>query len=361
MSAYITLLYGDEKAGKTTAAVAAYPRAQIVGVRANIELGWRQTLGLPTEIDGKSVMRVTPNPPEDLEELIDYLTGAKDWKPEIKELGIIVDDAGKLVKATYMRFDQSPEATSAKTGKKDNFYAGKMVTYLIQELCQIVRYAGIPLVMLFHAKAGKTDQATGEWLVGGPDLPWRGQAKELLSSFDLNLFVYGDPDSLDPWFGNGKIGRAFYHVPFDRNWRTGDRAEVCWDKTPGSLYEVLRAAGAPVKRFAIESLGYDLSWQDELAEDFANALLSANVTNRAGVINLLDKSFRSAYVEKDKLHRRTAFQDGIARYLIRARQGKDLFDFDNIPTSTKGGGAGSGSTKLPPQSTPDKDKKDKSQ
>lgn len=353
----ITLLYGDEKAGKTTAAVAAYPRAQIVGVRANIELGWRQTLGLPTEIEGKNVLRVTDRPPEDLEELIEYLTAAREWKPEIKELGIIVDDAGKLIKASYMRFDQAPEATSAKTGKHDNFYAGKMVTYLIQELCQIARYAGIPMVMLFHAKKGGTNKESGEWQIGGPDLPWRGQSKELLSTFDLNLYVYGDTDSLDPWFGDGKVGRAFYHVPFDRNWRTGDRAEICWDKTPGSLYEVLRAAGVPVKRFAIPSLGYDLSWQDDLAEEFANALESANVTNRAGVKNLLAKSFKTAYVEKDKLHRRTAFQDGIARYLIRRRQGKDLFDFDNIQTSTKGDGAGSGSTKLPPTSTPDnKDK-----
>lgn len=340
MAAPIICLYGQAKTGKTSAAIAAFPNAHLIGVEANLDFIWRRTLGLPSEPAG--VMWMTKPPPEDLETLVGMVEEARGWPEEHRRRGLIVDDAGKLIDRTYQKFDAQPESFSRKTGNKDAFYAGKKTAPIINDLCAAARYADIPVVLVMHEKEPKYSQ-DGVWQIGVPDLPWRSLSEDLEAWFDLNLRVVGDPDSLDPWFGDGRVGRRLFHQYGDKNWMTGDRSEVCWDATPGSLYEVLRAGGSPVTRFKNKTARIDLSWQDEVADEVA--VLLEGVTDRNDVKRRLASKFKGRYTDKHEKHTRWAMQDGIARYQISKRLSRGLFDDIEVETEEHGG---SGGVNLPP-------------
>lgn len=325
IKAPLVCLFGEMKTGKTSAALAAYPTGLGIGVPDNLRLLWHNTLSLPP---GDLYVQEPPvralesrnDNGVDVYGLLDLLDGIEQMAPEDRPPALIIDDFGKIVESTFSVYDSSPKAM-AKSGNHDNFYAGKQVAPMIDKLCEQARHLGVAVVAILHEKPAKYDM-TGAWQKGIADLPWRAMARDLEAWFDISVRVCGDEDSLDPWFR-----RSFFHRPYDKNWITGDRSEVCWENTPGSLYEVLRAAGASVRRFP------GLEWQDDVADEAA-ALL-AGVTNRLDVQKILAAEGKTWHIDgRNRKHVRWAVQDGIARMQIQRRQTADLFAFAPEPTGT---------------------------
>jgi len=310
----LTCLFGEIKEGKTSAALQAYPGALCIGVPDNMRLIWCNTMSLPAD-----AIWIQEPAPRDIEQLLALITDIESWPDADRPPAIIVDDFGKMVEQTYRRFDESREAYMTTSGKHDNFYAGKQVSPLIDVITEKCRHLGIAVVFILHEKQPKFDN-DGNWRRGMPALPWQAMTRQLQGWFDVNVRVVGDEDSLDPW-----LSRALYHKHHDRNWITGDRSEVCWEHTPGSLYEVLRAGGAKVSRFP------GLEWQDGVADEVAAALADAGVTDCLSVKKALALCGSTWQVAgRKKRHIRWAVQDGIARFAIRQRLDADLFDFEDI-------------------------------
>ena len=336
IKAPLVCLFGEDKVGKTSAALEAFTDALWVGSRDNMQTVWQNTLGLPLDdlyVQDPPVRALESRTENgvDILGLDDLVAGIEQQDPKDRPKKLGVDDFNALVYSTYSFYDNSPGATT-KNGAHDNFYAGKKVGPMIARLCEKLRYLDIATIFVCHEKPGKYDN-DGAWQKGSVDFPWRGMAKELRRMFDINVRILGNEDSLDPWFN-----RTFFHRPFDKNWITGDRSEVCWDVTPGRLYEVLRAGGYEVRRFP------GLEWQDDVADEVA-ALL-AGVTNRLDVQKILAETGKTWHIDgRNRKHVRWAVQDGIARMQIQRRQTADLFAFAPEPTGTVAKVGGSG--KLP--------------
>lgn len=340
LEAALVALIGEIKTGKTSAAMAAYPEALFIGVKESLEMTWVNSLAMPVD-----KLKVLKKAPRTLQELDGFLASLEARKAEGKSVPrqIVVDDFSKIVTTTFNKFDESPESFSKKTGNKDAFYAGKKTGPIIERICERSRHLGITVVFIMHEKKPGYD-GEGNFRKGGPQTPWRSMGEHIEAWFDINLRVVMDEDSLDPWDFN----RTFF-CDTGSDWHVGDRSEVCWDKTPGSLYEVMRAGGSRVVRYP------GMEWQDEVAETVANALTTRDARSKSDVkatLASIQGDIRGgAAASRHPKHLRWAVQDGIARYLIRARQQQDIFDFggdDFTDTVNPAGSGESGTGDLPP-------------
>lgn len=333
ITAALTNMFGLTKSGKTSAALGAYPGAMCIGVSDSLKLTWQNTLALP--LDKLKVYQKPMRTLQQLEAMLAFLEANPDRKPG----QIIIDDFGKLVETTYNQFDQSPDAMTA-TGKKNSFYAGQQTKPIIDRICEKARHLGIAVIVIMHEKPPGYD-SEGNFRKGGPQTPWRSFGERVEEWFDINLRVTANADSLDPW----GFHRSFY-CAYGSEWHVGDRSEVCWDNTPGSLYEVLRAGGSRVERFP------GLEWQDEIAENVAIALTARGAADKDEVKAMLTTEMPKWHVGgRNQKHLRWAVQDGIARYQIQSRQAQDIFDFGDSAESVNPADSGeSGVTgNLPPK------------
>lgn len=302
-------LFGDPKVGKTAAALQCAPTAMCAGVPANLQLIWRNTLDLPPE-----ELWLADPVPKTADDLLQLGYALEQMAPEDRPTELIVDDAGLNIASTFHDLDESDEAYATKSGAKNKFYAGLQMNPQIAEMSELFRHLGIMVIFLFHENKPKFGDSGKQ--KGGPRMPWRAHAEALEAWFDLNLRVYSDSDSFDPWFK-----RAFLCDADGNDWLTGDRSETCWKQTPGSLYEVLRAGGSTVRRYP------GLEWQDEVADEVAALLREADVASPDDVKRVLAENGARWHMGRKPKHVRWAVQDGIARMLIEDRRNRDIFNF----------------------------------
>ena len=308
LPATLANIFGQPKTLKTATALASLVIEDVtpvlVGVRENLEAIIENSLDVDPDyfeiIDGI----------RDMDDVSDLLRQAikENWRDPI-----YFDDLNhKIQKGHFALEDQAPTYTKESGGQskevKDGFFAhggSKRTAFDVFEEC---RNAGLMVITTAHEASPQADKARK----GGPVTPNYDMRQQWCSWFDLNLRFYkNDRESLDPWEGTCMNG-----VTNHPEWLTGDRYEKCWDASPRSLRELLRASGRPLP----------FPGEYKHIETIRDATL-AHLRGIKGVDVVIDHTM--AMVESDQwagfeseygfAHMRWGTQEGIAAFAFEQR------------------------------------------
>ena len=308
------LIYGDPKLGKTGAALMCLPRALCIGVPSAIQLVGQNTLGFTPTVLADDI-------PRTLEELTNkVLELAEVWDPEVYD-GLLIDDVTLILKASMPGW--------AADGGSNTRYKFMALMDGLQAFNEATRHFPGNLIQGFHSTAPNDGKR------GGPMTPSSNRTVDSPPWCDIVTPLTVDPDSLDPWWP-----ACFSVDPFGP-WISGDRNDICWEATPANLREVLRAGRIDygLRRPA------GLEWLDDLAAAMAEALAAEPPQSRQDVKRIGRAA--SASFPQNRLHLRWGMRDGIARYVIEARQAEGLFS-DATEVAPTAAPAGFGAPPPPP-------------
>ena len=319
--------YGIPKRGKSGSMAALRPGALFFGVKPAIDLVTQGTYGFEAA--------VWPESPQNFDDIFRILDDNADIVSSYD--GWVFDDLTHICEMSLGRWDAAPEATS-RGGKHNVFYQYVALNKASGELVARARHASVPFVgFTSHEKEPGYDD-DGNFHPGGPDIGTKARAKKMPGWCDIACRFLLDEASPDPW-----LKTKIFVNPFDKQWTTGDRHDICWTDTPPNLREILRASDYSYDLPRIPGL----EWQDEVADEVA-AKMAAGET--AVAVAKAVAASRSAWLCTDRRHEkwlRWAVQDGIARYRLQLRLAAGLFSDDRLAPVT-----GRAGRKAPPPPPP---------
>jgi len=279
-----TILYGDLKSGKTTAALAAFPNAVFVaapGALSPAEYVWG--FPQPTAYDLATF--------RDLHAFATTLTPAHG--------ALVIDDATLLADRTVNVYK------SKGLGGYDLWGA---VLTSAERLGDECRRKGIHVVMTCHPIVAEIKN--GVRLLGGPNFPGQTRGK-LPALADLLLRVEPAPEDAIGW---PMVIRSALHP----DWLQGSRYNTP-DPAPMNLREILNHAGFKLPRIR------GLEWQDKVADQVAQKVLEIGFGEgttdkiRAALAKARDTVL--AKITKDPRHAMWAIKDGYDRAVLTLAAG----------------------------------------
>ena len=280
-----SVVYGDLKAGKTLAVLAAYPTSIYIAEPGALAAA-ESVLGIPEPLA------------KDLETFDDVTEFALTLKPG-QAPGIVVDDASLIA-------DRTVAALKVKFRNDSNSYAvwGALFDKAIR-LRDTLRRVGMHCAFTCHAVPAETKN--GVRLRGGPAFP--GQTRQKFpAAADLLLHV-------EARGGTGLDDGVAFGWPFvvrtlmDGDWLAGSRYNTP-DFSPLNLREILGLAGWKLPRAS------GLDWQDKVSEVVArNAKLDD--ADHCRKVFAQARAFAGKF-SKNPAHAEWAIADGYDRAVLRA-------------------------------------------
>lgn len=323
-------VFGQPKTIKTATMLATMVikgrRPVVVGVRENIEAIIDNSLGVPTGffeiIDDIRDMR-------DVDDLLAEAIADKWTDP------IYFDDLNHKVQKEHFALEDaaptySKEVNGQKKEVKDGFHAHKGSTRTAFDVFEECRHAGLMILASSHEASPQLDKARK----GGPVTPNYDMRQQWCSWFDVNLRFYkNDRESIDPWEGTCMNG-----VTNHAEWLTGDRYEQCWDASPRSIRELLRAAGRPLP--FPDDFAHIETIRDTTLKHLRGIKEGATVGD---TMDFVDSAVVAAFEDAHGfLHTRWGVQEGIAAYMFEQRRAGRRTNFRKRRRSRGSEGTGSG-------------------
>lgn len=291
-----SILYADLKAGKTTDALAAFPRGVYIaapGALAPAEAVWG--FDPPARYDLETFA--------DVREFADKLVAS--------HFCLVVDDATLIA-------DRTAGALARKGLGGWDLWAVVLRDAIF--LRDTLRRRGIHIVFTSHPRTAHIDN--GVRVRGGPS--FQGQCATKIpaaADFLLHAEARGGTTGGDPFGGGGPGGSIFgwpmtYRTGYSPDWMRGSRYDTP-DMSPMNLGEILRLAGFPIPRLA------GLEWQEVVANQLANKLLEVGLTDKEKVIAIFSKIKETclARFSKDERHVYWAIRDGYDRAVLKIASG----------------------------------------
>jgi hypothetical protein len=294
-----SILFADLKAGKTTDALAAFPRGVYVAAPGALA---------PAE----SVWGFDAPPRYDLETFDDVRAFSDQLKAE--HFCLVVDDATLIA-------DRTAGALARKGFTGWDLWAVvlRQAIYLRDSL----RRRGIHIVFTCHPRVAHIEN--GVRTRGGPS--FQGQcATKIPAAADFLLHaearsgvVGGGGDILADAAASGPTVFGWpmvYRTGYSPDWMRGSRYNTP-DMAPMNLGEILRLAGFSIPRLR------GLEWQDAVAAQLADKLIEVGLTNKEAVLAAFAK-VRDVCLKrftKDERHMIWAIRDGYDRAVLRIAAG----------------------------------------
>lgn len=303
VATYNALLYGDPKRGKTAAALMALPTALCIGNKSAIGRVGQEVLGFtPAVID---------SPPRQLEALTQMIEDLSEtWDGTYG--GLIIDDVSLTLQQSMHEW--------ALEGGSNTRYKFMALMNELNRFNNAARFFPGSIIQLYHENKPENGN------VGGPQTPSRNRTGDSPPHSDFVARVYGDLDSIDPWWQN-----AFCVEPLGV-WLSGSRLGTCWPDTPANLRAICYAGNGD----------YDLrrprglKWVDDLMLAMAAALDKSPPQSAADVIGVA-RSVATPFLSQDKTSEkvqvRWGLRDGLAVHIIKARRSASLFDLPAAPSA----------------------------
>lgn len=277
-----TILYGDLKAGKTAAVLAAFPTAAYVAA--------------PGALSPAAAVWDFPEPPRnDLKTFRDCREFGKSLDAS-KCPALVIDDATLIADRTAIYFESEKHLSGFDLWRAVLFSAIKMRDEL--------RRKGIHVILTCHPGGAYVEN--GVRRKGGP--AFQGQARQKLpAAADLLLRA---EERNGAGFGWGYVYRTAPHP----DWLQGSRYNTP-DSVPANLREVLVAAGFTLPRLR------GLEWQDKAAAAVANQLTKEVLGDYEQTKGVILKA-RDFLIGKFKnvAHVDWALQDGYAKAVMKIAQ-----------------------------------------
>ncbi len=247
---------GEPGLGKTVDCLYSFPRALFIAARGSLKPAVSVVGHVPLVEYARDV--------DDIQKLV----RAKVTPAAIKSrtiTGVVIDDFGAAVGASEL--DALTRSTDARRVYKD---LGIKVRNLIDDF----RDLGVHTTLSTHKKSAKNPTAESAGHQGGAGLP--GQLMTVVPSI-TDLWVNMHPDSMRrPWGASYHTGLSMLGAQGTR-----DRHDVCGERSPPNLGELLRAAGYKLDRPP------GLEWQEDLLESITNTVMSGGGTiNQAAAFAL---------------------------------------------------------------------------
>lgn len=326
-------LYGGPKRGKSNAISRVRPGMLWFGVKKAIDLvSWG--------VDGYHAA-VWPEAPEIFDDLFRAMDDAGSAINDYSGWG--VDDLTHICERSLAVWDAN--SPPGRSGKKNVFWQYQELNKATGELVSRARHAGVGLVGFNSHEREPSFDDDGSFHQGGPEMGTRARAKKMPGWCDVMARVGLDLESPDPW-----LKTKLWVKPFDKDWITGDRNDICWDNTPPSLREILLASGYGFDLPRLQGL----EWQDEVVEEVATKLAAMESPDPQVVAKAIAAG-RDRWLRQDSRHAkwlRWAVQEGIARYRLRRRMEAGLF-CDEVMSN---GSSGKKSVPSPPPPPPPRPK-----
>lgn len=286
-----SILCGDLKAGKTSDALAAFPRAVYVAAPGALS---------PAE----TVWGFEAPARYDLETFADVRQFAETLVPA--HLALVIDDATLIA-------DRTAGFLSRTKGLGGWDLWGAVLLQAIH-LRDTLRRKGIHIVFTAHLRPAHIEN--GVRVKGGPS--FQGQcATKVPAAADLLLRAEargggGSGDAFGGGAGNGAFGWPMvYRTKLNPDWFQGSRYNTP-DMSPMNLREILGLAGFKLPRLP------GLEWQEALAEGLAQRLVSIGVSDKEKVVAAFTRVREySTRFTKNRLHVDWAIRDGYDRAILR--------------------------------------------
>ena len=285
------VVYGASKLGKTTAALYDFPTAIFVAQPGALKPALGVVGNVPKSVDLENIQAVGT-----LLREIAALPAAR------RPSAVVVDDFSLLAERTVTQLEK--RYASAKNG----YEVWSAVRTVVLEFREIARHCGVHVLLTAHESA--PTMKNGAFVRGGPRLPGR-LPEDLCAACDAVFRVDVDELRIGPWPAVVRCS------PLDRNYISGDRHGIAYDKAPLNLAELLRAAGYWLPRAP------GLEWAEEVVEALAVAL--AGATERTAVLREAVEPLRRH--PASDLAIRWIFRDALDRAAIRARLASPLASF----------------------------------
>lgn len=281
-----SIIYADLKAGKTSAVLAAYPRAVYIAAPGALA---------PAE----SVWGFEAPRPYDLETFKDVTKFAESLRPEHFALGI--DDATLIADRTAGKLAREG------LGGWDLWAAVLRQAIYMRD---ILRRKGIHIFFTCHPRAAHVEN--GVRLRGGPS--FQGQcfsklpaAADFLLRAEARAGAGGDLTN-----GSAALGWPMvFRTGYSPDWVQGSRYNTP-DQAPMNVREVLRLAGFKLPRLP------GLEWQEAVADQIARKLLEVGLGDSTKVKEVLLKAKDACLsrFSKTEAHVYWALQDGFDRAVL---------------------------------------------
>jgi len=241
-------IYGPSGGGKTTDCIYLDPEALFLAGKGALK-------------PAISVIQIEPkHARDDCDDLDAIVKAIIEERKKRRVRTLVIDDLSLAVKNTVAKLEGAKHTGWAlwKALNRKLLQPG-------EGLLPVCRDMGIKVVFNCHDKAPGEDGSPG-----GPNLP--GQLlEELPRNIDMMLLMTADP-SREPHGASYRC--SLKHYP---TWRTKDRHDVCWERTPPNLAEILRAAGYLIER----PVGFE--WLDNYVEHIAQQIAAAGFAGTMAV------------------------------------------------------------------------------
>ena len=332
--------FGQAKRGKTSSMLASFPNAIYVGdvaktlMTAKVEYGF-EPLTWPVDedvlgYDIPSDYKVGPKTFDlrdevtDLEMLIAVERFLADCLYTDREDGVTpafdtlaVDDVRLLALTSLSQWEDEGVHIN-KNGNEDPRTLYRILGGRLARMTASVRGMGLHFWSTTHEVDPGTNERGKVW--GGPDFGSSGQVQKVSQWLYTIVRAILDKDWPDP---DGFPGSAWCDNTHP-NWVTNDSMGIFGKRSPLNIREAARASkiGLVLSRYP------GLEWQDDLADWVADKLAAHAVITVPLTTDLSGESVREAvrrgYTGADvpfaDRHVRWAFQDGLARAMIRRQQ-----------------------------------------
>lgn len=292
-----SILCGDLKAGKTSDALSAFPRAVYVAAPGALS---------PAE----TVWGFEAPARYDLETFADVRKFSEGLTPA--HLALVIDDATLIADRTagYLSREKS-------LGGWELW--GAVLLQAIH-LRDTLRRRGIHIVFTAHLRTAHMEN--GVRVKGGPS--FQGQcATKVPAAADLLLRAEargggGGGDAFGGAGSNGALGWPMvYRTAPSPDWFQGSRYNTP-DMSPMNLREILNLAGFRLPRLP------GLEWQEPVAEQLAQRLIAVGLTEKEKVSEAIKRVRDYCYAKftKNRRHVDWAIRDGYDRAILRIADSK---------------------------------------
>ncbi len=295
----VVLVYGRQKAGKTTCCLYAFPDAIFVATPGSLKTA-RSVVGLPYEPARASGVRTVIDATAFIEQ---KMKGGK-WN------AIVIDDFSLMCEESFQIVD--------KMGKPGLQFWGRIRDMLL-DFRAAAAYAGVHVVINCHERVPHTDEKKG-YIRGGPMLPG-SMPEDLPKSFHMVLRAKKE-ESYPIWpmvYDANELDDAY--VAGDRHVFIPPATKIA----PMNLAEILRQGYGVDGPLGIR-YPQGLEWMNGVVEKIAGRLsgtVPGDESSRA--ILRAFKPLVEAKYTKNPLHVQWVFRDALARACLRDAHARDRF------------------------------------